>query len=87
MESYLQKGISTNVGTKVSLKIVKGSSTIIVINRFSDGNFSLQPRVEATAPAACSLGFPRSILYRESTLMTWKLTMKIMGPIPIANSI
>ena len=40
-----------------------------------------------TTPAACNQCLPKSILYRESTFITWKLTMKGLGPISIISSI
>ena len=39
------------------------------------------------APTVCNQGLPKSILYGESTLITWKLTLKDLGPISIINSI
>ena len=39
------------------------------------------------APTACNYGLPKSMLYGESTLITWKLTMKDLGPISIIISI
>ena len=32
-----------------------------------------------TAPSTCNQGLPKCRLYGESTLITWKLTMKDLG--------
>ena len=43
--------------------------------------------VDVTALAVCNQGLPKSILYGESTLITWKLTMKDLRPISIISRI
>ena len=50
-------------------------------------NLSLLWRVDVTAHAICNQGLPKSILYGESTLITWKMTMKELRPILIISSI
>ena len=48
-------------------------------------NLSLLWKVDA--PTICNQGLPKSMLYGESTLITWKLTMKDLGSISIISSI
>ena len=64
-----------------------GSSIIMVIDWFSEMNLSLRWRVDVIAPAVCNQGLPKIMLYGESTLITWELTIKDLGPISFISSI
>ena len=81
------KALASMYGIDVSWKMVMGYSTIMVINWLSEINFSLRWRRDMTTPVVRNQGFPKSILYGESTLITWKLTMKNLRPISIISSI
>ena len=50
-------------------------------------NLSLRWRGDAITPIVCYQGIPKSMLYGESTLITWKLTMKDLRPISTISSI
>ena len=82
METCLWKGISIYIGDGCLLQ-----DSHRLFRLISQYELESPLEVDAIGPAACDQGLSKSMLYGESTLITWKLTVKDLRPISIISSI